>query len=189
METRKAGARKNSLRTVRRGAAASSNRLQAYRGKRDFGLTPEPAGGQAKKPGSTLVYIIQRHLASHLHYDLRLEEAGVLKSWAIPKTPPEAPGEKRLAVETEDHPLEYASFEGSIPEGEYGAGTVAAWDRGTYDPLETTAAKRIIRLHGRKLKGVYALIKLPVRKGEKGKNWLFFKTGPSPNPRTKPRTP
>jgi len=150
--------------------------LKKYAEKRDFGKTPEPAGGKkGKGRAEGLIYVIQKHAASHLHYDLRLEEGGVLLSWAIPKTPPLKAGEKRLAVQTEDHPLDYADFEGVIPEPEYGAGTVEIWDRGTYTTVEATGAKRIVDIRGRKLKGHFALIRLRPRPGEKDVNWLFFK--------------
>ena len=151
--------------------------LGAYRAKRDFKRTPEPSGGRPGKGQAFPLYVIQLHRASHVHYDLRLEEDGVLKSWAIPKTPPLKAGEKRLAVATEDHPLDYAFFEGTIPEGEYGAGTVAVWDRGVYESLEATPTKRIVNIRGRRLKGDFALIKLPAKDGQKDKNWLFFKVG------------
>ncbi len=146
--------------------------LKEYKKKRDFSKTQEPS--ESKKKADELVYVIQRHNASHLHYDLRLEEEGVLKSWAIPKSPPEEAGIRRLAVQTEDHPLGYEDFEGVIPEGEYGAGTVETWDRGDYLPIEADAAKRIIEIKGKKLKGKYALIKLKPKNPE-DKNWLFFK--------------
>ena len=116
------------------------------------------------------IYVIQKHAATHLHYDLRLEMDGVLKSWAIPKEPPTAPGVRRLAVQVEDHPVEYASFEGVIPEGEYGAGTVEVWDKGTYRLMERKEDKFIVEINGGKLKGVYALIRF-----KDDKNWLFFK--------------
>lgn len=116
------------------------------------------------------IYVIQKHDATHLHYDLRLEMDGVLKSWAVPKIPPKESGIKRLAVEVEDHPIEYASFEGAIPEGAYGAGTVEIWDRGSYTLLERKEGKIAVDIQGEKLKGVYYLIRF---KG--GKNWLFFK--------------
>ena len=116
------------------------------------------------------IYVIQKHDATHLHYDLRLEMDGVLKSWAVPKIPPTESGIKRLAVEVEDHPIEYASFEGTIPEGAYGAGTVEIWDRGSYRLLERKESEIAVDIHGEKLKGVYYLIRF---KG--GKNWLFFK--------------
>jgi DNA ligase D-like protein (predicted 3'-phosphoesterase) len=116
------------------------------------------------------IYVIQRHDASHLHYDLRLEMEGVLKSWAIPKEPPVKSGIKRLAVEVDDHPIEYAVFEGAIPEGEYGAGTVEMWDNGSYRLLEREDNKLAIDIKGKKLSGVYYLIRLKDRN-----NWLFFK--------------
>jgi len=150
--------------------------LDTYRRKRNFARTPEPPPkhGAAKADGERLRYVIQKHAASHLHWDLRLEEGGVLKSWAIPKEPPAVQGVKRLAVEVEDHTLEYGDFEGVIPEGEYGAGTVTIWDTGTYVPLETTPGVRVIEIRGRKLKGAYALVKIKGKKpGEKP--WLFFK--------------
>jgi DNA ligase D-like protein (predicted 3'-phosphoesterase) len=150
--------------------------LKKYREKRDFAKTPEPPETGKKRTDRGLIYVIQKHDASRLHYDLRLEENGVLTSWAVPKTPPLKEGEKRLAVQTEDHPIDYAGFEGIIPEGEYGAGTVEIWDKGTYEPVEMTAEKKIVDIHGRKLAGRYALIKLKPRGKEKDVNWLFFKT-------------
>jgi len=146
--------------------------LKEYKKKRDFSKTQEPP--ESKKKSDELVYVIQRHKASHLHYDLRLEEEGVLKSWAIPKSPPEEVGIRRLAVQTEDHPLGYEDFEGIIPEGEYGAGKVETWDRGDYIPLEADPAKRVIEIKGKKLKGKHALIKLKPKNPD-DKNWLFFK--------------
>ncbi|MCX7974465.1 MAG: 3'-phosphoesterase [Candidatus Aminicenantes bacterium] len=149
--------------------------LKEYRAKRDFSRTPEPEGKEEKaRRSQELIYVIQKHQATHLHYDLRLEEEGVLKSWAIPKEPPLNPGVKRLAVETEDHPLGYEDFEGVIPEGEYGAGTVEIWDKGSYVPLELGPGKKIIEIKGKKLKGTYALIKIKSKNGS-DKNWLFFK--------------
>jgi len=149
--------------------------LRGYRRKRDFERTPEPSGTLRRKKDSALLYVIQRHQASRLHYDLRLQEGSVLKSWAVPKTPPEKAGERRLAVEVEDHPLDYGGFEGTIPEGEYGAGTVKIWDKGTYELLEAGPSKRLVSIQGRRLKGKYVLVKLRPREGEKDKNWLFFK--------------
>jgi len=146
--------------------------LKEYKKKRDFSKTQEPP--ESEKKSDELVYVIQRHKASHLHYDLRLEEEGVLKSWAIPKSPPEEVGIRRLAVQTEDHPLGYEDFEGIIPEGEYGAGKVETWDRGDYLPLEANPAKRVIEIKGKKLKGKHALIKLKPKNPD-DKNWLFFK--------------
>jgi len=147
--------------------------LEDYRRRRDFTKTGEPRGEVKLRRGRRLLYVIQRHSATHLHYDLRLEMEGVLKSWAIPKEPPTQPGVKRLAVQTEDHPLDYAGFEGEIPEGEYGAGRVEIWDRGHYRPLEVGEGKLVVEIQGERLRDVYCLIKTTY-KGD-GKNWLFFK--------------
>jgi len=143
--------------------------LENYNRMRNFRTTNEPEG--KVKMGKNNIYVIQKHDASHLHYDLRLEMDGVLKSWAIPKSPPTEKGVKRLAVETEDHPVDYAAFEGVIPEGQYGAGTVKIWDRGTYELEKRKDGEIIIKINGKKLKGRYCLIKF---KGQE-KNWLFFK--------------
>ena len=116
------------------------------------------------------IYVIQKHSATHLHYDLRLEMDGALKSWAIPKEPSVEPGVRRLAVQVEDHPLTYATFEGSIQEGQYGAGTVEIWDKGTYKMLDRTEDKFILEIKGEKLKGSYVLVRFKDKK-----NWLFFK--------------
>ncbi len=115
-------------------------------------------------------FVVHRHDASRLHWDLRLERDGVLKSWAVPKEPPVAPGVKRLAVEVEDHDLEHIDFEGEIPEGEYGAGTVSTWDEGTYDLLSEHDRRLKLAFRGRRLQGEYVLVPL------EGKNWLFFRT-------------
>lgn len=118
-----------------------------------------------------MIFVVQEHFASHHHYDFRLEMDGVLKSWAVPKEIPQQPGIKRLAVQVEDHPLDYANFEGVIPEGFYGAGIVKIWDRGEYDLLERTDSKIEIYLYGSKLKGKYCLLRFQDHK----KNWLIFK--------------
>jgi bifunctional non-homologous end joining protein LigD len=187
MPSRKAKSGTSATRAVRRASPGSG--LQAYRRKRDFSRTPEPSG-KGRKTRGNLVYSFQLHEASHLHYDLRLQEGSVLKSWAVPKGPPSGPGERRLAVETEDHPLDYAFFEGTIPEGEYGAGTVRVWDRGTYEPVETSPGKRVVRIRGRKLKGTFVLVKIRAKEGQKDINWLFFRAKddaePHPHDRTKP---
>jgi len=115
-------------------------------------------------------FVVHRHDASRLHWDLRLEREGVLKSWAVPKEPPVAPGVKRLAVEVEDHDLDHIDFEGEIPEGEYGAGTVEIWDDGMYDLLSEHGRRLKLALRGRRLRGEYVLVPL------EGKNWLFFRT-------------
>ena len=143
-------------------------RLEEYRKKRDFQKTEEPGGGEKKQVGN--IYVIQKHQATHLHYDLRLEMDGVLKSWAVPKTPPAKTGVKRLAVEVEDHPIGYADFEGTIPEGQYGAGTVEIWDKGHYILKDRKENKLIFEIKGERLKGTYCLIRFKGRK-----NWLFFK--------------
>ncbi|MBS7640848.1 MAG: DNA polymerase ligase N-terminal domain-containing protein [Candidatus Bathyarchaeia archaeon] len=148
--------------------------LDEYLRKRDFSRTPEPHGEthvERKPSNDEKIYVIQKHAASHLHYDLRLEKDGVLKSWAIPKEPPTVKNVKRLAIQTEDHPIEYANFEGVIPEGEYGAGTVEIWDRGTFNVEEWTDEKIIVYIRGEKLKGRYCLIKFKGREN----SWLFFK--------------
>jgi len=142
--------------------------LDSYKKKRNFEKTTEPSGHEGKVEGHA--FVIQRHRASHLHWDLRLEMEGVLKSWAVPKEPSSDPTIKRLAVMVEDHPLEYSKFEGTIPEGNYGAGTVEIWDSGTFEMKETTDRGYVFRLNGRKLKGTYVLFKF-----KPPKNWLFFK--------------
>jgi DNA ligase D-like protein (predicted 3'-phosphoesterase) len=147
--------------------------LSEYKQKRNFSETAEPGDSAVineSKENNELIFVVQKHDASHLHYDLRLEVAGVLKSWAVPKTPPDEPGVKRLAVETEDHPIEYAHFEGVIPEGNYGAGTVEIWDKGKFIPGKIENNEIIFRLEGNKLNGSFALIRL-----KNSKNWLFFK--------------
>ena len=120
--------------------------LDVYRKKRKFGVTPEPRGQVARGKGHR--YVIQKHAATRLHYDLRLELDGVMKSWAVTRGPSLVPGEKRLAVETEDHPIEYNAFEGSIPKGEYGGGTVMIWDRGTWTPVSEDVAAKVIDWRG-----------------------------------------
>lgn len=149
--------------------------LTEYKQKRDFKKTSEPKGKVTKnKSSKQLIYCIQKHHASHLHHDLRLEMDGVLKSWAIPKEPPKEKGVKRLAVMTEDHPMGYEKFEGEIPEGNYGAGKVKIWDSGKYELKNKDSKKIEIIIHGKKLKGHYVLVK--TRYGNKPeKSWLFFK--------------
>jgi len=122
----------------------------------------------------TPIFVIQKHEASHLHYDFRLEKDGVLKSWAIPKEPPKKSDIKRLAVQVDDHPLDYADFEGEIAEGLYGAGRVQIWDKGEYTPLKFGAEEIVFELNGQRLKGTFCLIKLRPKLPQ-DKNWLFFK--------------
>jgi bifunctional non-homologous end joining protein LigD len=152
--------------------------LQKYRQKRRFKKTPEPAGSRAVAKGKR--FVVQKHAASHLHYDFRLEMGGTLKSWAVPKGPSLDPAQKRLAVEVEDHPIEYADFEGTIPQGEYGGGTVMVWDRGDWipengDPEAAHRAGEIkFTLLGEKLQGSWVLVR--TRRGEARKpQWLLIK--------------
>ena len=153
--------------------------LTAYRQKRDFGITPEPRGATAKR-GKSLAFVIQKHAARSLHYDLRLELDGTLKSWAVPKGPSLDPTQKRMAVHVEDHPLAYGSFEGSIPANQYGAGDVIVWDRGTWHPEGDPAAgyragKLKFRLDGEKLHGTWMLVRMHGREGERQEPWLLIK--------------
>src|SRR6187431_1387521 len=141
--------------------------LKKYKQMRDFGVTPEPSGGKPKKR-KLPIFVIQKHAASHLHYDFRLEMEGVLKSWAVPKGPSFDPADKRLAMQTEDHPIDYGDFEGIIPEGQYGGGTVLLWDQGTWEPVEDPhkgirAGSLKFRLDGRKLQGRWTLVKIKGR--------------------------
>ncbi len=146
--------------------------LEEYRSKRDFTKTPEPENNTPHS--DTPIFVIQEHHATHLHWDLRLEIDGVLKSWALPKPPPLELGVKRLAVQTEDHPLSYADFTGVIPEGEYGAGTVDIWDKGKLIIKKISSDSIHFELDGRRMKGEYVLIRF--KGGEQSsKNWLFFK--------------
>ena len=163
--------------------ASGKDKLEAYRKKRDFRRTPEPAARKGSSRGSPR-FVIHKHDATTLHYDLRLEAEGVLKSWAVPKGPSTKPKDKRLAMQTEDHPLDYAEFEGVIPEGQYGAGPVIVWDRGTYRnlseadgaeiPMERSMRDGRVRvwLEGEKLTGGFALTRIG---GGKKPRWLLVK--------------
>ncbi len=144
--------------------------LSEYRKLRDFSRTPEPAGSE--RTGTGNIFVVHEHDASHLHYDLRLEMGGVLRSWAVPKEPPEKEGIRRLAIQTEDHPLEYADFEGVIPEGMYGAGNVRIWDKGEFIVEKEKEDELLFELKGKRLTGKYALIKTMFRGKQ---SWLFFK--------------
>lgn len=159
--------------------------LKDYNDKRKFDETTEPKG-KTKKSEDQLIFVIQRHAASRLHYDFRLEMEGVLKSWAVPKGPSLNPEDKRLAMMVEDHPYDYKDFEGNIPEGNYGAGQVEIWDSGTCEPLDETSKlsdeKELLKelkagslkfiLHGKKLKGEFALVKM---KNAENNAWLLIK--------------
>jgi bifunctional non-homologous end joining protein LigD len=154
--------------------------LEAYKAKRDFTKTPEPAGGKAGTSAGNS-YVIQKHAARRLHYDFRLELNGVLKSWAVPEGPSLIPGKKRLAVHVEDHPLEYGGFEGVIPQGSYGAGTVMIWDKGTWTPefdpeLGYRKGHLRFQLAGEKLKGGWHLVRMARKPREKQEAWLLFKS-------------
>lgn len=181
------GKRGSSAKVARpaKATASAETQLTEYRRKRDFTRTEEPAGGPARS-GKKLAFVIQKHAASHLHYDLRLELDGVMKSWAVPKGPSLDPAVKRLAMQVEDHPIEYNVFEGTIPKGEYGGGTVMLWDRGTYtyggtdpDPVEGLRrgfAKGDFKfvLHGKRLQGSWVLVR--TRRDQRGKaQWLLIK--------------
>ena len=156
--------------------------LDDYQRKRDFAATPEPSGSRsASSTGDhPLSFVVHKHAARRLHYDVRLELDGVLLSWAVPKGPSLDPADKRLAVHVEDHPLEYATFEGAIPAGQYGAGAVIVWDRGTWQPLGDPRAdlergNLKLAFAGEKLRGAFALVRMKPRPGERGDNWLLIK--------------
>jgi DNA ligase D-like protein (predicted 3'-phosphoesterase) len=162
--------------------SAGSAPLAEYNAKRDFSRTQEPAGKVPRSKGKTLHFVIQKHAASHLHYDFRLELDGVMKSWAVPKGPSLDPSVRRLAMEVEDHPISYNTFEGTIPQGEYGGGTVMLWDRGTYEAEDGGGAESLRRgyekgdlkivLHGERLEGGWVLVRLR-RPGRP--QWLLIK--------------
>jgi bifunctional non-homologous end joining protein LigD len=158
--------------------------LRTYRAKRRFDVTPEPRG--ASRPAASTArerrFVVHKHRASHLHYDLRLESGGVLRSWAVPKGPSLDPAVKRLAMAVEDHPLEYATFEGTIPENEYGGGTMMVWDRGTWQPDEPSVERSVaagelkFSLHGEKLHGSWVLVRTGGRGGTRDdRSWLLIK--------------
>lgn len=157
--------------------------LNEYRKKRDFTISPEPSGEKrAPRAGkSSLVYVVQKHRASHLHYDFRLEHGGTLLSWAIPKGPSLDPSVKRLAMQVEDHPIDYANFEGVIPEGEYGGGTVMVWDKGTWTPESPDVSAALQKgdfkftLHGKKLKGSWVLVRTRGFGSSTKTSWLLIK--------------
>src|SRR6202521_1928086 len=152
--------------------------LKTSRAKRKFGVTAEPRGKVARKQGAA--FVIQKHAARRLHYDLRLELDGVMKSWAVTRGPSLVPGDKRLAIHVEDHPIEYNTFEGTIPQGQYGGGTVMIWDRGHWHPVGDPhkgyrKGHLIFELDGEKLKGRWHLVRMRKRSGEKQDPWLLIK--------------
>src|SRR5947207_722448 len=163
--------------------------LKEYKAKRNFSRTREPAGEVHHGKHTEPMFVVQKHAASRLHYDFRLEMEGVLKSWAVPKGFPTRKGDKRLAVLVEDHPVEYGSFEGTIPPGNYGAGTVMLWDRGTYEASGDSPAKALeqgklhLTLKGSKLKGEWTLIRIRhPRDGSDKEQWLLLKSGSDVRP-------
>jgi bifunctional non-homologous end joining protein LigD len=166
---------------ARRPSEPAADRLACYRARRDFERTAEPAGIATPARGGRLRYLVQKHAATRLHYDFRLELDGVLKSWAVTRGPSLDPAERRLAVQTEDHPLDYADFEGTIPAGQYGGGTVMLWDRGTWEPVPGKSADDLAAghlhfiLHGERMKGEWLLVRMKGRPGEKRENWLLRK--------------
>lgn len=178
--SRKAPAK--SVRKATGKSAAAKAPLAEYNAKRDFSRTKEPAGKVPMARGKTLHFVIQKHEASHLHYDFRLELDGVMKSWAVPKGPSFDPGVRRLAMEVEDHPISYNAFEGTIPAGEYGGGTVMLWDRGTYEAEDGGGVGSLRRgyekgdlkiiLHGERLQGGWVLVRMQ-RPGRP--QWLLIK--------------
>lgn len=164
-----------------RGSSSPKARLKEYRAKRDFTKTPEPSSAKpTKKKTKSLYFCVQKHLASHLHYDFRLEHKGVLLSWAVPKGPSLNPADKRLAMRVEDHPFDYGEFEGVIPEG-YGAGIVVLWDKGAWHPqngdVDAALEKGELKftLAGAKLKGSWLLVRTGGRYGSSGRAWLLIK--------------
>jgi bifunctional non-homologous end joining protein LigD len=158
--------------------ARGAGLLEDYHRKRDFARTREPKGRAGRSNGRR--FVVQKHDATRLHYDFRLEHEGVLKSWAVTRGPSADPADKRLAVRTEDHPLDYGDFEGTIPKGQYGGGTVMLWDSGLWEPLEDVkegfrTGKLKFRLDGERMKGGWTLVRMKPRNGEKRENWLLIK--------------
>jgi bifunctional non-homologous end joining protein LigD len=178
----KKAAKKSAKRVAKKTATPKSAPLAAYNAKRDFTRTREPEGKVPKAKGKALHFVIQKHAASHLHFDFRLELDGVMKSWAVPKGPSLDPSVKRLAMEVEDHPISYNTFEGTIPEGEYGGGTVMLWDRGTYDAEDGGGAESLregysrgdlkVVMNGKRLQGSFVLVRMK-RPGRP--QWLLIK--------------
>src|SRR5918912_1823640 len=154
--------------TPTRKSRKTPDQLKDYRRKRDFGASPEPAPGSDDAAAGDR-FVVQEHSATRLHWDLRLERDGVAVSWAVPNGIPEVPGENRMAVHTEDHPLEYLSWEGVIPKGNYGAGTMKVWDSGTYETHEWSDTKATVTFHGERVQGKYHLFQA----GREEKDWMI----------------
>src|SRR6202162_3956248 len=163
-------------------------KLSEYESKRDFKATPEPAGKRGRRAGKAPRFVVQQHHATRLHWDLRLEHDGALASWAVPNGIPATPADNRLAVRTEDHPLEYLEFHGEIPEGQYGAGTMTIWDRGTYELHKWEERKVEVTFHGERLHGRYGLF--PIGRGADGdpkeKDWMIHRMDPPQDPDRQP---
>ena len=158
----------------------NSDAVDEYRAKRDFGATPEPAGDDAPPPADQPRFVVQEHHARRLHWDLRLERDGVLASWAVPKGIPPDPAVNHLAVHTEDHPMMYLDFEGEIPTGNYGAGTMSVWDRGTYECEKWSDREVMVVLHGAKARGRYVLFRT------RGDDWMLHRMDPHEDPDRQP---
>src|SRR4051794_10516523 len=165
-----------------RSSRKTSDQLTEYRRKRDFASTPEPGPGREDSPAANR-FVVQEHSATRLHWDLRLERDGVAVSWAVPNGIPELPGENRMAVHTEDHPLEYLTWEGVIPKGNYGAGTMKVWDHGTYESHEWTETKATVTFHGEHVKGRYHLFHIG---GRDGNDWMIRRVDPPVDPDREP---
>src|SRR5271170_523617 len=158
-------------------------KLKEYQKKRNFGVSPEPSGAESDrtKDGGARIFVVQKHRATQLHYDFRLEHNGTLLSWAVPKGPSLDPSVKRLAMQVEDHPIEYAQFEGTIPKGEYGGGTVMVWDIGTWTPEQPDVDAALTKgdlkftLHGKKLRGSWVLVRTRGFGGSSKPTWLLIK--------------
>jgi bifunctional non-homologous end joining protein LigD len=166
---------------MRKGAGTQCDEaLKSYRHKRRFEETREPRGAPPDRRENSALYVVQKHDATRLHYDFRLELDGVLLSWAVTRGPSYDPKQKRLAIRTEDHPLEYGQFEGTIPKGHYGGGTVMLWDTGRWTPLGDPhqgleTGKLVFELHGQRLRGRWALVRMRPRPKDKKENWLLLK--------------
>ena len=164
---------------AKRAKTKTPEQLEAYRAKRDSSKTPEPSGEHAASGGDHNRFVVHEHHARRLHWDLRLEHGGVLLSFALPRGVPEDPSENRLAVHTEDHPIEYLDFHGTIPKGEYGAGEMTIWDRGTYEPEKIEEKKLVVQLSGERVRGRYALFQT------RGDDWIIHRMDP-PDPERQP---
>src|SRR3954470_13861416 len=173
---------KSSQKKASRPTATQTPELREYRRKRDLGATPEPAADGSEQSRGPSRFVVQEHSATRLHWDLRLERDGVAVSWAVTNGIPEVPGENRMAVHTEDQPLEYLTWEGVIPKGNYGAGTMKVWDSGTYDCHEWTDTKATVTFHGERVRGRYHLFQA----GREEKDWMIRRVDPALDPDREP---